>query len=67
MDDVIGFRDYVKIGKGRKVYQVVDTGLEYGDRVFKLAPTAEHPDAAVRIQDAFRWYHSSELMKVGRR
>lgn len=70
--------DYVKIGRtGRKVYQIYavnerrinptsrfDTEVEL---IFKLSATADHPDAAVREQDAFRWYTEDELTVVRRR
>lgn len=65
--------DYVRIGNGRKVYQVVaaQTGPRRGhvDDVeqFKLDATADHPEAAARVPDAFAWYVEGELTRVRRR
>lgn len=64
---------YVRIGKGRKVYQVSHVVLvdQHGraDRVtqYKLSATADHPDAAVREQDAFALYPADRLTEVRRR
>lgn len=65
--------DYVRIGNGRKVYQVVAAHI--GPRrghvndveQFKLDATADHPDAAMRVPDAFAWYVEDELARVRRR
>jgi hypothetical protein len=59
--------DYVKIGDGRKVYQVCAVSWIHDERVHKLAATADHPDAAVREQDAFAWYPADRLTLVRRR
>lgn len=59
--------DYVKIGNGRKVYQVCAISIRDGESVHKLAATADHPDAAVREQDAFAWYPIERLTLVRRR
>lgn len=55
----------VRIGKGRKVYRVAvvpKRGVEDGS--YYLAPDADHPDAAKRLGDAFRWYRAHELVRV---
>lgn len=59
--------NYVRIGNGRKVYQVVAVGTVDGETVHKLAATADHPDAAVREQDAFAWYPTERLTIVRQR
>ena len=61
--------DYVKIGNGCKVYQVcaVEPDSDTGEPMHKLAATADHPDAAVREQDAFAWYPADRLTLVRRR
>lgn len=63
--------DYVRIGKGLKVYQVVDVTYSWPHSAeqpaYKLAATADHPDAAVREQDAFEWYPEARLALVRRR
>lgn len=59
--------DYARIGKGRKVYQVCAVSTMNGKSVHKLAATANHPDAAVREQDAFAWYPDERLTLVRRR
>lgn len=63
--------DYVRIGKGKKVYQIVDVTTHWPHAVdrpaFKLAATADHPDAAVREQDAFEWYPEGRLRIVRKR
>jgi hypothetical protein len=65
--------DYVRLGGGRKVYQVVAVemmprrGHDGMVEQFKIDATADHPEAAVRVQDAFEWYTESELTEVRRR
>lgn len=61
--------DYARIGKGRKVYQVVAVRDDRtGDgQMVALAATADHPDAAVRMQDALTTYPSQRLTLVRRR
>ena len=61
--------DYVRLGKGKKVYQICAAEIDPTDNVekFKLAATADHPDAAVREQDAFAWYPAERLTVVRRR
>lgn len=59
--------DYVRLGRGRKVYQICAVSALLGEPVYKLAATAEHPDAAVREQDAFAWYPADRLSQVRRR
>lgn len=59
--------EYVRIGKGRKVYQICAvSGIGEGT-LYKLAATADHPDAAVREQDAWAWYPAQRLTLVRRR
>ncbi len=50
--------DLVRIGRGRKVYQI---SLVRGDGSYILAASAWHPDAAQRVPDAFRAYRADEL------
>ncbi|SKM82102.1 Uncharacterised protein [Mycobacteroides abscessus subsp. massiliense] len=55
----------VRIGKGKKVYRVAVVprrGVE--DGLYYLRPDADHPDAAKRLADAFRWYKADELELV---
>ena len=61
--------DYARIGKGRKVHQVVAVRDDRtGDgQMVALAPTAEHPHAAVRMQDALTAYPSQRETLVRRR
>lgn len=59
--------DYVKLGGGRKVYQIVQAVTVDGEDLFKIDATADHPDAAVRVQDAFELYSARRLTKLRRR
>ncbi len=59
--------DYVIIGNGRKVYEVVAVSWVNEVRVHKLAATADHPDAARSAKDLITWYPANELTEVGRR
>lgn len=57
--------DLVTIGKGRKVYRVeTSTTDRDGKQKFYLEADADHPDAAKRVTDAFRWYGADELTRV---
>lgn len=70
---MITLGSYVRIGNGDKVYQVIDIATfsrpehEGSVRQFRLAATADHPDAAIRVQNAFAWFVESELTKIRRR
>lgn len=60
--------DDVRIGKGKKVYQVVNTYMHPREgRVYKLSAISDHPDAAIREQDAFANYPAERLSVVVRR
>ncbi|CPR79431.1 hypothetical protein [Mycobacteroides abscessus] len=55
----------VRIRKGKKVYRVAVVprrGVET-DKYY-LMPDADHPDAAKRLADAWRWYTVDELTRV---
>lgn len=58
--------ELVRISKGRKVYRVRTAVRQDGTGIwhFYLEADAEHPDAAKRVPDAFRWYTADELRKV---
>lgn len=55
----------VRIGNGKKVYRVFAI-VKYGDGedLHELWADAEHPDAAIRVPDACRWYKAEELRPV---
>lgn len=57
---------YVRIGKGKKVYEVELAGMVNGEQRFMLDATANHPDAAKRVPDYFRSYRTDELIEVDR-
>lgn len=60
--------DYVRIGNGRKVYQIIaDKVTDLLAERYLLAASADHPDAAERVPDALRWYAGHELTRVRRR
>jgi hypothetical protein len=57
--------DLVRIGKNAKVYRVeVSTTDRDGKQKFHLEADADHPDAAKRLSDAFRWFRPDELTPV---
>lgn len=65
MSEPIRRNDLVRIGKNRKVYRVkVAPHRESTDHTYYLEADADHPDAAKRQPDAFRWYRRDELTKV---
>jgi hypothetical protein len=57
--------DYVRIGNGHKVYQIVDTHL--APFSYQLAATADHPDAAERVSGGNEWCDGDRLKIVRRR
>lgn len=61
--------DLVKIGKGTRVYRVhVCRGVDDdqgNQRFYYLEADADHPNAGKRLPDAFRWYATDELTRVG--
>lgn len=54
----------VRIGKGRRVYRVSLAGFDGVTEKYRLAADAKHPDAAVRVPDAFAAYTADELVEV---
>lgn len=66
MDATLKKNDLVRIGNNRKVYRVQTAPCpDTGGRCY-LEADADHPDAAKRVPDAFRWYEPAELTKVDR-
>lgn len=59
--------DHVRLGKGRKVYQVTAIAVVRGETLHNIDATADHPDAATRVQDAFASYTRDQLTKLRRR
>ncbi|BBX82156.1 hypothetical protein [Mycolicibacterium aubagnense] len=59
--------DLVRIGStGRKVYRVEVSTTDRNGPTYYLEADADHPDAAKRLPDAFRWYRREELTGVSR-
>ena len=60
---------YVRIGKGRKVYEVSVASKDFNTAVpiYYLNATAKHPDAAVRVSNGWKWYRADELTEVEKR
>ena len=48
----------------KSVEEEVSTADRDGKQKFHLEADANHPDAAKRVHDAFRWYGSHELTAV---
>lgn len=64
MDVAFRKNDLVRIGNNRKVYRVQVAPRPGGDGMYYLEADADHPDAAKRQPDAFRWYRADELTPV---
>lgn len=63
--------DLVRIatGRGQRVYRIQSKTVGHVhatdlDPRYYLAADADHPDAAKRVPDAFRWYRADELTGV---
>lgn len=56
--------DYVYLGKNSRVYRIWASYMNHEGEWFYLEANAEHPDAAKRVPDDFRWYRESELRLV---
>lgn len=56
--------DLVRIGGNNRVYRVAVTPRHGSTSQFYLEADADHPDAAKRLPDAFRWYDEHELTPV---
>lgn len=54
----------VRIGKNKRVYRVAKVAKPGVEQRYYLEADAEHPDAAKRLADAFRWYSADELTRV---
>lgn len=54
----------VRIGNGKKVYRVKTVANDVVRHWYYLDAKAEHPDAAKRVPDAFRWYKAEDLSPV---
>lgn len=60
--------DYVRLTDNGKVYQITAVMRFDNQPVrYKVAATADHPDAAVRVQDALAWHEADRLVEVRRR
>lgn len=65
MTAVIRRNSLVRIGKGKKVYRVhVAPRPGALNPEYYLQADADHPDAAKRLPDAFRWYGPQDLVLV---
>ncbi|AMU58943.1 hypothetical protein [Mycobacteroides abscessus] len=54
----------VRIGGGTKVYRVHIAPRVGDEGEYYLTADADHPEAAKRVPDAFRWYKRDELHPV---
>lgn len=56
--------ELVTIGTNKRVYRVAVAPRRGAEGKFYLEADADHPEAAKRLPDAFRWYEEHELTPV---